>query len=152
MNALFQKSCAPPRRGKLNSRLFFKFLCLQFQIFFPSFILFLYVLISHFSHNFRQILKNIVPLCPISLLFLEFQSICFGMLFLYALFSYFFLEFQVIFLLKFGSLCLISLLVFGIPGKHWSKFSFLYEGGAQLFWNSPITLLVTCLTAHNWQK
>ena len=71
--------------------------------FFSSFILFLYVLISHFSRNFRQILKKVVPLYPISLLFLEFQSICFGMVLLCALFTYFLLEFQIIFLLKFGS-------------------------------------------------
>ena len=68
------------------------------DFFSPSFILFL--LFSHISLNFTQILQNVVPLRLISLFFLEIQSICFGMLFLISmvplcLVSYFFLEFQV---------------------------------------------------------
>ena len=74
---LFQKSCAPPHRGTWSSRLFFTFLCLEFRIFFfffPSFIPFLYVLFSFFFlRNSGQIIERCSSICPISLLFLEFQ-------------------------------------------------------------------------------
>ena len=106
--------------------------------FFPSLILFLYVLFSYFFGILDKFHRTLL----IYALFLyyswnssQFVLECCSSMPCFLIFPW---NSELFFFLNMVPLCPISILIFGIPEKFWSNFSFLYEGGAYLFWNSPV--------------